>query len=711
MATILVVDDRANNRNPVVTLINGKGHRALEATDGAEALELVRSEHPDLVISDILLPTMDGFEFVRQLRADPALAATEVIFCSAHYHEREARNLAKSCGVTRVLTKPCEPETLVRAIDQALAHEALAVPAPDELEFDREHLRVVTGKLSQNVAELRRANQRLSAMTDFNLQLASERDPRILLRSVCRDARYLVAARFAVLCVRDKADGHTSFLFTNGIDAAVAEKLPQPVIDAGIFAKVLAERRPLRFAKTEAAALALPAGYPAVESALVAPIATGGIVYGWICLINKLGADEFDEDDAQTLISLGAQVGSLYESGNMYAELRQHASQLEAEVTARKEAEEELRSSKEHYRLLFEGNPLPMWLYDAETLRFLDVNAAACGKYGYSRDEFLLLTIRDIRPREDIGAMDEEVRLAMALEARTGVWRHRTKDGAIIKAEIFSNDILFRGRRARFVCPIDVTQRLLAEEEVRRLNAGLERRVSERTADLEMANRELEAFSYTVSHDLRAPLRAIESFNQILQDSQGARMEPSSQHLFERINQNARAMDKLIDDLLAFAQTARQPIARTRVDLRELVDQSLDKLRDEIVARKVEIRVGALPDCDVDAAMIAEVFQNLLANALKYTRRKTHPVIEVGSRDGGGEVAIFVRDNGIGFDMIHAESIFGAFQRLHSRAEFEGSGVGLAIVQRIINRHGGRIWAEGKPDEGATFWFTLASAR
>lgn len=186
MAKILVVDDLPANRALVVTLIGHSGHQALEASDGAEALERVRAERPDLVISDILMPTMDGYEFVRQLRADHHLSATQVIFYSVHYREQEARSLALACGVTQVLVKPCEPQDILAAIEQALTQIA---PRPSvELEhgFQTRHLQLMTDKLTGNMAELEAMNRRLAALTDLNLQLASERDPQVLLANVCR---------------------------------------------------------------------------------------------------------------------------------------------------------------------------------------------------------------------------------------------------------------------------------------------------------------------------------------------------------------------------------------------------------------------------------------------------------------------------------------------------------------------------------------------
>lgn len=246
MAKILVVDDLPANRALVVTLIGHSGHQALEAADGAEALALVRAERPDLVISDILMPTMDGYEFVRQLRADHHLAATQVIFYSAHYREQEARNLALACGVTQVLVKPCEPQDILAAIEQALTQIAPRPSVALEHGFQTRHLQLVTDKLTGNVAELEAMNRRLAALTDLNLQLASERDPQVLLANVCRGARELVGAQYAVLCVVRKHSG-SAITCTSGIDPARTgpqdRPLDLPVVSHGLLGQLRADRR------------------------------------------------------------------------------------------------------------------------------------------------------------------------------------------------------------------------------------------------------------------------------------------------------------------------------------------------------------------------------------------------------------------------------------------------------------------------------------
>jgi signal transduction histidine kinase len=244
-------------------------------------------------------------------------------------------------------------------------------------------------------------------------------------------------------------------------------------------------------------------------------------------------------------------------------------------------------------------------------------------------------------------------------------------------------------RTARWLEDTEV-QRRLVETEKDRLNAELEQRVEQRTAELAASNRELESFAYSVSHDLRAPLRAIDGFGRLVVEKHGAQQ-----------------MGALIDDLLAFSRTGRQALALQRVDTPRLVNESLQVVRSEHDGSRAIIEIGELPECEGDPVLLRQVWTNLLANALKFSGKRETPSIEIGSYAEKGERVFFVRDNGVGFDMRYADKLFGVFQRLHRVSEFPGTGVGLALAQRIVQRHGGRIWAEAQPDRGATFHFTL----
>jgi signal transduction histidine kinase len=247
-------------------------------------------------------------------------------------------------------------------------------------------------------------------------------------------------------------------------------------------------------------------------------------------------------------------------------------------------------------------------------------------------------------------------------------------------------------------------------EQIRQFNEELERRVIDRTAQLEASNKELEAFSYSVSHDLRAPLRGIDGFSRILLEEYGPKLDPEAQRYLGIVREATKKMGQLVDELLAFSRLGRQQIAKQRVATEAIVRETLVGLEHEHDGRRVELRVGHLPPCDADPALLKQVYMNLLGNALKYTRRRECAVIEIGCAthsNGADELRYFVKDNGVGFDMKYAHKLFGVFQRLHRAEDYEGTGVGLAIAQRIIHRHGGRIWAESAPDNGATFYFTL----
>ncbi|HEY0465384.1 MAG TPA: PAS domain S-box protein, partial [Polyangiaceae bacterium] len=256
----------------------------------------------------------------------------------------------------------------------------------------------------------------------------------------------------------------------------------------------------------------------------------------------------------------------------------------------------------------------------------------------------------------------------------------------------------------------NITDRRHAEQEVHRLNLDLERRVVERTLQLEQVNKELEAFSYSVSHDLRAPLRAVSGFSQIVLEDFGPQLPDEAKQHLQTICDGAQRMGALIDDLLAFARLSRLPLSMRAVDVEQQVRDALAELQPEPSGRSLEVCIGKLPPCHGDPALLKQVWLNLLSNALKYSKNRDPAVIEIGSALEHDSVVYFVRDNGTGFDMRYANKLFGVFQRLHRQEEFSGTGVGLAIVQRIVNRHHGRVWADAQPDHGATFSFTLPGA-
>jgi PAS domain S-box-containing protein len=344
-------------------------------------------------------------------------------------------------------------------------------------------------------------------------------------------------------------------------------------------------------------------------------------------------------------------------------------------------------------------NEVTYW--NKEAVRMYGWSAAeACG-----RNADLLLKTEFPKPAKEIAAH------LMENSFWEGELERTTRDGR--RLVVSSRWSLMRdeqGRAAVVETDNDITGRKLAEERIAELNRVLEQRVRDRTSELEAANKELEAFAYSVSHDLRAPLRAIEGFSQILLREHLADLSEKPRHYLDVISGSTRQMGCLIDDLLRFSRTSRQSLWLEEVDQAGLVRQCLDELQAEREGRNVNIELGALPKCRGDGALLKQVWVNLLSNALKFTRHRDAAQIEIGCRTENGSPVYFVRDNGAGFDMEYAQKLFGVFQRLHSADQYEGTGIGLALVQRIVHRHGGRVWAQAKVEQGATVFFTLGGS-
>jgi signal transduction histidine kinase len=254
---------------------------------------------------------------------------------------------------------------------------------------------------------------------------------------------------------------------------------------------------------------------------------------------------------------------------------------------------------------------------------------------------------------------------------------------------------------------LEVLDRKRAEEEVRRLNTDLERRVQQRTAELVASNEELESFTYSVSHDLRAPLRHVDAYAQMLEEEFGEKLAPEAQNFVKKIRQGSHNMRQLVDDLLNLSHIGKTELNRRETALNPLVEEVVNDLKPETATRHIQWEVGELPLAECDPGLMKQVFVNLIANAVKYTRPRADAKIEVGQVQTNGETAVFVRDNGVGFNMKYVNKLFGVFQRLHRAEEFEGTGVGLATVARIVRKHGGRVWAEAELNKGATFYFTV----
>ena len=370
-----------------------------------------------------------------------------------------------------------------------------------------------------------------------------------------------------------------------------------------------------------------------------------------------------------------------------------------------------LRQSDAKYRTLFDSNPQPMGVYDPETLRFVAVNPAAVAFYGYSPEEFLAMGVDDTMSSK---SMEPWLRTALARplhEPRTLEWQQRKKNGDLVTVEATISSMVFEGQDARLALVNDVTERRRTEQQIVRLTTQLEDRVRYRTAQLESVNKELEAFSYSVAHDIRQPLSSVSGFAYLLNKTMEQEGQASARHYLDRIQTGVKQMGDMTDALLSLSRLSRTELKWEEFDLSALALELVALNQEAHPGRAVRAVVEPGLRAQGDPRLIRQVLQNLLVNAWKFTAHETAAEVTVGRRAvDDDELAFFVRDNGAGFDMAFADKLFGAFQRLHSPSEFEGTGIGLANVKRIVTRHGGRVWAASAPGEGATFYFTLGSA-
>ena len=379
------------------------------------------------------------------------------------------------------------------------------------------------------------------------------------------------------------------------------------------------------------------------------------------------------------------------------------------DVTSRKHAEEAIRLAQANYREIFDKTNDAILVLEMHTGKVIEVNKMVFEITGYTRKELLKGDIRRLGTDSTEYTFLHAVKYfekACAGEPQTFEWQLKNQDGSINWFQVNLKKATIAGKERILAFFHEINDRKRSELEIKSLNEELEQKVLDRTEQLETVNKELESFSYSVSHDLRAPLRAVNGFAKMLGETYGVILDKEGVRLLNRIEENAKRMGFLIDDLLEFSRLGRKEIRKSPVEMKQLFEATLMEINSNI-NHKAAVKIHPLPPADADSVMIKQVIVNLLSNAIKYSSKSENPSIEVTSETRENEIVYCVSDNGVGFNNQYAGKLFGVFQRLHLQSDFEGTGVGLALVKRIINKHGGTVWATGELNKGATFCFSL----
>ena len=580
---ILIAEDSATQAQRLRHILEQQGYEVGVAGDGRQALEMAPQFRPALIISDVIMPVMDGYELSSRIKADADLRDIPIILVTTMSDPHDViRGL--ECGADNFVLKPYDESYLLGRVKFVLINR-----------------------------EMRRAEDvGMGVEIYFNGQ-----------------RHFITADRLQILN-----------LLLSTYEAAIQRNM-------------------------------------------------------------ELSRSQEELQQMNTMMN------------ELTLELENRVNQRTQEL---KQSNEELRESEARIRLTIATALDGVVTMDAQGL-ICDWNAQAEVIFGWKRDEAIgkPMTQLVIPPQYRDGHLSG---LKHFLATGEGPLLNRRieitalhRDGHEFPVELSIAAMKVKGAWMFSGFARDITERKQAEEQIRQLNEGLEQRVAERTAQLETTNKELESFSYSVSHDLRAPLRHIDGFLGLLEKHAADTLDAKSQEYLKIISESAKQMGRLIDDLLAFSRMGRAEMMHSEMDVELLVKETIGSLQPETQGREIRWKIAPCPQVQADLAMMRQVFANLLANATKYTRTREVAEIEVGVQSAPSEHIFFVRDNGVGFDMKYVDKLFGVFQRLHRAEDFEGTGIGLANVRRIIARHGGRTWAEGKVDEGATIYFSLPKSQ
>ena len=688
MASILIVEDRLIDRKLLATVLASAGHRVLEATDGADALRSLGRDRPDLVISDILMPTMDGYELVRQIRDNPDVSNVPVIFYSATYHEREAKNLARECGVAAILTKPSAPTAILTTVRAVLDAGTVPPAVPvDRERFDREHLQVVSSTLAARIAELEAGQQRMAAVVAIAQEVIGQRTSSARLTRVCSASREVTLARYALLGLLDDSATTTTELFASGFDAAASANLRSPAIRGTPLETVVGERRTVRLVLPDGPDNPFPVlrGRSANTSLLAVPLATSTRVYGWLALLTKLGADQFTDDDEAVAGTLAAYAAIAYENSQLYDAAQRHTTTLRH---ANERTDFALAAARMGIWEIDLGGGLVTWSASLAPLFGLTPEQAPTTQGQF----FALIHPDDRRAIEDALEKASVERSELSVEFRA-IWPDGSLHWNAGRARVLFED----GHPVKLLgVGIDIGHQKQLEEQFRQAQ-------------------KMEAVGQLaggVAHDFNNLLTAVLGNANLLQE------EPNlSEIVRDEITEIVKAAERaagLTRQLLAFGR--KQVLQPTIVDLNALVADMGHMLR-RLIGEHIQLSTALAPSLArvrADSSQLEQVILNLAINARDAMPTGGRLSIETANVDiddsyssshvgvrTGQYVMLAVSDTGTGMDEETKTHLFEPFFTTKDRTK--GTGLGLATVYGIVKQSNGYIWVYSEKGHGSSF--------
>ena len=605
---ILIVDDKAANIYALEQILAKVNRHIIGATSGKEALKTVLNKEIDLIILDVQMPEMDGFEVAQILKSNKRTSDIPIIFASAEKTERQFMVKGFEEGAIDYLQKPVDKDILEAKVSVLL-----------KLHLQKRQLIEKNLVLEKFALLINNSADLICIINPLTLKFEEVNDAALRLLDYKVDE---LRGTSLSLYVADESRQHV---------LTIAKESREKI---SFETRLYTKKRALKW-------------------------------FQW---------------------------NIIHKNGLWFCNAR--------DITEAKEVEE----IRHYLSVVVKQSNDAIYLHDRHG-KIISWNQGAEFIYGFSEEEALNMNIWNIVPDH---LLDEAHRVVNAIlngeEIQSLETKRITKFGKIIDV-VFSASVITDANNALKSVAIterDITQQKKADQEIKQLNTDLEKNV----VQLEISNKDLESFSYSVSHDLRAPLRSINGYAKIIEEEYHASFDDELKRLFSIIKNNANKMGALIDDLLAFSRLGKKEISKTPVDVTAMVHRVLKEMEMNI-GPHVTVTVDELSPTEGDYNLLYQVFVNLISNAIKYSSKKTHPIVEIKSERNENEIIYFVKDNGTGFNQDYAPKLFGVFQRLHNNDEFEGTGVGLAIVHRIVMKHGGRVWAEGEIDKGATFYFSL----